>query len=270
MHNAAFEALGIDMVYVPFHVLDKDLKKALAGVRALNLVGLSVTVPHKERVIKYLDHIDEMGRVIGSVNTVVNDAGALKGYNTDAFGYLRSLKEEYGFDPLKKRIIILGAGGSSRAILYEFLALGASSITLVNRTRGRAEALASEYGALFPSAEMSVYAMDEFSNCVSKACEKVIAEADLLINTTSVGLMSAGSLNLPLERLPATAIVSDIVYRPLETELLRKAKGHGLRAHSGLGMLVHQGAVAFELWTKQEAPVEVMRRAALEALKILE
>lgn len=267
MHNAAFEALGIDMAYVPFHVLDNDLKKAVAGIRAMNLVGVSVTVPHKERIVKHLDHIDDMVRIIGSVNTIVNKDGALKGYNTDAFGYLRSLKEEYGFDPLRKRIIILGAGGSSRSILYEFLALGAASITLVNRTLGRAETLASEYGGLFPAAEMNVYTMDEFSSCADEACAKVLGEADLVVNTTSVGLMNVGALNLPLERLSASAIVSDIVYRPLETGLLKKAKGLGLRAHSGLGMLVHQGAVAFELWTRQEAPVDVMRLAALEALK---
>lgn len=270
MHNAAFEALAIDMAYVPFHVLENDLKKAAAGIRALNLVGASVTVPHKERIVKQMDSLDNGARIIGSVNTVVNNDGMLKGYNTDAFGYMRSLKEEHGFDPLRKRIIILGAGGSSRSILYEFLALGAASITLVNRTRARAETLASEYGGLFPATEMQVYTMDEFSLCAKEACVKAFGEADLIVNTTSVGLMNVGSLNLPLERLSANAIVSDIVYRPLETVLLSKAKGLGLRTHSGLGMLVHQGAVAFELWTRREAPVEVMRQAALEALKTLE
>ncbi|OGQ58226.1 MAG: shikimate dehydrogenase [Deltaproteobacteria bacterium RIFCSPLOWO2_02_FULL_53_8] len=270
IHNAAFKALGIDMAYVPFHVFDKDLKKAVGGIRALNLVGVSVTVPHKERIIKHLDRTDDMVRIIGSVNTVVNTDGELKGYNTDAFGYLRSLKEEHGFDPLRKRVILVGAGGSSRAILYEFLALGVASITLVNRTRSRAEALASEYGGLFPAAEMKVYTMDEFASCEGAACAKVIGEADLIVNTTSVGLMNVGCLDLPLERLSRDAIVSDIVYRPLETAFLRKARGLGLRAHSGLGMLVHQGAVAFELWTRKEAPVDVMRQAALEALKTIE
>jgi len=267
MHNAAFEELGIEMAYVPCHVLPKDLKKAVEGAAAMNLAGLNVTVPHKERIIKYLDSIDDRARVIGAVNTVVNEDGVLRGYDTDALGFLRSLQEDYAFDPRGKRIIIIGAGGASRAIVYEFLALGAASLTLVNRTPARAERLAGEYGGLFPGADVNVCSMDEFSSCAGGASAKAIGAADLIVNATSVGLMGAGELNVPLEKLPQGAIVSDIVYRPIETAFLRKAKGLGLRAHSGLGMLVHQGAAAFELWTRRDAPVEVMRQAALAELK---
>lgn len=265
MHNAAFAALDLDMVYVPFHVLENDLKRAVESIRALNIAGVNVTVPHKERVVKYLDATDDGARVIGAVNTIVNKGGQLKGYNTDAMGYMRSLREDCGFDPKKKKVVIAGAGGSARAVLYELLAVGVVSATIVNRTPSRGARLADEYAGLFLGAQLQAYGLDR-----SDELRVALESADILINTTAAGLMGKGELDVPLERLPKGAIVSDIVYSPLETAFLKKAKALGLRTHSGIGMLVHQGAASFELWMGQAAPVSVMKAAVLDALKTLE
>lgn len=265
MHNAAFAALDLDMVYVPFHVQENDLKRAVESIRALNIAGVNVTVPHKERVVKYLDAMDDGTRVIGAVNTVVNKGGQLKGYNTDAMGYMRSLREDCGFDPKKKKVVIAGAGGSARAVLYELLAVGVVSATIVNRTPSRGARLADEYAGLFLGAQLQAYGLDR-----PDELRVALESADILINATAAGLMGKGELDVPLERLPKGAIVSDIVYSPLETAFLKKAKALGLRTHSGIGMLVHQGAASFELWTGHPAPVGVMKAAVLDALKTLE
>ncbi|MBI5561358.1 MAG: shikimate dehydrogenase [Deltaproteobacteria bacterium] len=263
MHNAAFEALSLDMVYAPFPVTAKDLKKAVDGIRGLGILGVNVTVPHKEKVVRLLDDVEERARVIGAVNTVVNRDGRLTGHNTDAQGYARSIREDAGFEPKDKRVVIAGAGGSSRAILYELLVLGAASVVVVNRTRDRAERLVEEYAGLFRSAEIKAAGLSELSSNAAG----LFASADLLVNATSAGLMDKDELDLPLDRLPKHAIVSDIIYSPLETSLLKKAKFFGFKTHSGLGMLVHQGGVAFELWTGIAPPLDVMRASAIAAMK---
>lgn len=255
IHNAAFEALGLDLVYLPFRVSPEALKGAVESVRALEMPGVSVTIPHKEKVIEYLDEVDDLSKAIGAVNTIVNKGGRLKGYNTDALGYLLSLKEETGFVPKGKTIIVIGAGGAARAIAYSFIKGEAKSVIIANRTLPRAKILA-----------------DEFNGCASAVTLDGVGGfmkgADIIINTTSLGMMGEGELNIPVEALPAHAVVSDIVYRPLDTQLIKKARLLGLKAHTGLGMLVQQGIIAFELWTGLKAPAEVMQKAALAALGI--
>lgn len=263
MHNAAFKAIGLNAVYIPFHVKADSkgaLKAAVEAVRAMNMLGVNVTIPHKERVFKFLDEADEHAIDIGAVNTIVNRDGRLFGYNTDGAGYLLSLRKETGFRPAGKRVVIIGAGGAARSILYSILGLKPSSVVLANRTVKRADSLASEFAPKF-SAAVETTAMER------AVMEKVLSSADLIVNTTSIGMMGKGELGLPLGALPSKAVVSDIVYRPLKTGLIKDAEKRGLKIHTGLGMLVRQGAIGFELWTGKKAPVSVMEKAALKALR---
>jgi len=260
MQGAALRALGIDMVYLAFRVAPKDLGGAVEAIRALGIRGVNVTIPHKERVLEFLDDLDETARVLGAVNTIVNNNGVLKGYNTDAGGYIRSLKGETGFNPLGRRALVAGAGGAARAVVYGLAAGGARSIVITNRTIARAEALAEELGAVCPEAEISAAAL------TCNEMEGYLKKTDLLVNATSLGMRGEGRLSLPLRLLNKKTVVSDIVYTPMETELLKKAGALGLATHGGLGMLVCQGAMSFELWTGKKAPIEVMKKAALKAL----
>lgn len=263
MHNAAFRAVGMNAVYVPFHVKADPkgaLKAAVESVRALGMLGVNVTIPHKEKVFKFLDEVDEHAIEIGAVNTIVNREGRLFGYNTDGAGYVLSLRKETGFRPGGKKAVIIGSGGAARSILYSILALSPSSVVLVNRTVKRAEALAKEFAPRFSS-------QVEAAPLERGAMEKLLVSADLVVNTTSIGMMGKGELELPLDVLPSRAVVSDIVYRPLKTGLIKAAEKRGLKVHAGLGMLIRQGAIGFELWTGRKAPVNVMEKAALKALR---
>ncbi|MBI5343951.1 MAG: shikimate dehydrogenase, partial [Deltaproteobacteria bacterium] len=260
MHNAAFEALGLDWVYVPFHVRAKpasSLKEAVFAVRSLDMAGVNVTIPHKEKVIRYLDDVDEAARHIGAVNTIVNRDGRLVGHNTDGAGYLLSLREETGFIVKGKNIVVIGAGGAARAVLYSILAAGPSSVVIANRTIKRADTLAAEFRERFKAVDMKTVELRK------GIVERRSSGADLLVNTTSLGMTGFDALDIGVDALSPEAVVSDAVYRPLETGLLRRAREQGLKIHCGLGMLVRQGALSFELWTGEKAPLDVMRKAAL-------
>ncbi|MBI5809806.1 MAG: shikimate dehydrogenase [Deltaproteobacteria bacterium] len=264
MHNAAFEALGLDWVYVPFHVRAKpasSLKEAVLAVRSLDMAGVNVTIPHKERVIRYLDDVDEAARHIGAVNTIVNRDGRLVGHNTDGAGYLLSLREETGFIAKGKNIVVLGAGGAARAVLYSILAAGPSTVVIANRTIKRADTLADEFRERFKAVDIKTVDLRK------EIVERRSSGAHLLVNTTSLGMTGFEGLDIGVDSLSPEAVVSDAVYRPLETGLLRRASERGLKTHCGLGMLVRQGALSFELWTGEKAPLDVMRKAALKALR---
>lgn len=264
MQNAAFESAGLDIVFVPFHVRSDErgaLKKAVEAIRALNMVGVNVTIPHKEKVIRHLDWVDEDAALMGAVNTIVNRDGRLMGYNTDGAGYLESLALDTGLFPKGKRAFIVGAGGAARSIAYALLKNGASSVIIANRTLERAVGLAGELSERLDSERIGAVALSD-----AAALSTHISDADLVVNTTSLGMMGKGEVEVPLASFKSSAVVSDIVYRPLETAFLKKASLAGLRCHTGLGMLVHQGAIAFELWTGAKAPVDVMREAAMRGL----
>ncbi|OGQ75349.1 MAG: shikimate dehydrogenase [Deltaproteobacteria bacterium RIFOXYA2_FULL_42_10] len=262
MHNAVIKALGLDMVYLPFEVKPSNLKEAINGIKSLGIIGVNITIPHKESVIRFLDDISEEARLVGAVNTIVNKDRKLVGYNTDGSGYMASLKEELGFNPKSKRIIIIGAGGAARGILAALATQKPKSITVANRTLSRAVSLIKAFKGKFRDTRFEAIDLD--NNMLKMSFNSV----DLLINTTSVGMKQSKALKIPLETLPKIAIVSDIIYNPLETLLLKKAKKLGLTTHGGLGMLVHQGARSFKLWTGMDAPMNVMRKAALKALKM--
>jgi shikimate dehydrogenase len=257
MHNAAFEYLRLDYVYLPFRVLEKDLKNAVKGAKAFNLKGFNVTIPHKVSIIKYLDEIDLTARRIGAVNTVVNEEGQLLGYNTDGLGALEALREE-GVDPKGKKILVIGAGGASRAITFQ-LANVCSKLVILNRTRIRAVRLARELAILGSEVEGRGLTL--------KSLERCLNDSDILINTSSVGMYpNVNGSPVPKEFIRKDLVVFDIVYNPLETSLLRYARSVGAKSVNGVGMLVNQGAIGFKMWTGYEAPRNVMRKAVIEGL----
>lgn len=262
LHNAAYVALKLDFAYLPFPVAPGELAAAMAGARALGIVGLNVTIPHKVAVAAYLDALTDEARLAGAVNTVVRqDDGTLLGHNTDGAGFLAALTTLERFEATGKTVVVLGAGGAARAIVARLTADGARTVRVSNRAPARAHALREHLLACAKATALSVIGVDE------AALREAFRDADLLVNCTSVGMHDEAFVpELPLEALPAHAIVSDVVYRPGgQTPLVRSALALGLRAHAGLGMLVHQAALAQRAWTGVDAPVEVMFEAARAA-----
>ena len=257
MHNAAFEYLKLDYVYVPFRVSGGMLGKAVEGVKALSLRGVNVTIPHKVSVIPLLDWVEETALDIGAVNTIVVENGRLKGYNTDGVGCLEALREEE-VDVSGGKVVILGAGGAARAIAYSLAPL-ASELVILNRTGSKAVALAEELkekGWNLRGGELR-----------RGVLEDELKDAVLLVNATSVGMYpNVDESPVPREVLKSNLTVFDVVYNPIETRLLRDAKSAGAKTIDGVGMLVNQGAVAFRLWTGVNPPKEVMRKAVVDGL----
>jgi shikimate dehydrogenase len=229
-------------------------------VRALGIRGVNITIPHKERVMDFLDEIDETARALGAVNTIENKGGRLLGHNTDAGGFVSSLVDETGVELRGLTALVVGAGGAARAVVYGLASRGAARIIVANRTVERAEALCADLAAACPGVELEAVSLD------AEEMKRLLGQTRVLVNATSLGMKGRGELDLPLERLGKDAVVSDIVYTPMETGLLRRARALGLGLHHGLGMLVGQGALSFEIWTGCKAPVDVMREAALRAL----
>ncbi len=260
MHNAAFKELGIDYLYVPFRVKKEKLGRAVEGMRALNIRGLNVTIPHKVAIIPFLDKLDPLVEKIGAVNTVVNDEGALIGYNTDATGFLKALLER-GVEPEGKNMVILGAGGASRAISFIITERGANLVILNRQLElDWAEDIARRIFQVF---EKEVKALE----LSEKNLAMVLERADILINATSVGMSpNIDGTPVPTKLLKPGLIVFDIVYNPIKTRLMRESEITGAQTIGGLDMLVWQGAIAFERWTGQKAPIDLMKREAIKAL----
>lgn len=259
MHNAAFSFLGLDYVYIPFQVAPENLSTAISALQSLGITGVNITVPHKQKVIPFLDEISPEAKLIGAVNTVINTKGRLCGYNTDGDGFLRSLKEELDFTPEKKTVLILGAGGAARAVAVGLVLAGAKEILLTNRTLQRAEKLAY---FMAENTQAQVRAVSWSMRNIAEVVEK----ADLIVQTTSVGMYpQEACIEFPFELLRSEQAVYDLVYNPRLTMFLKRAKASGARTAGGLGMLLYQGASAFELWTGVKAPIEVMYKT-LKAL----
>jgi shikimate dehydrogenase len=261
MHNAAFEALGMDWCYVPFPVHPANLKEAIAGVRALGLRGINVTVPHKKGVVALVDELTPAARAVGAVNTVISRGEVLVGHNTDVGGFLRALREA-GFEPEGCSALILGAGGAARAVVYALAEVGAQ-VVILNRTLGRAQALAVAFAKVSETAHLRAGPLNE------KSLSQEMERANLVVNATSLGMWpQVGTTPWPDELpFPSHALLFDLVYNPRETRLMRRARLEGARAVGGLRMLVHQGAEAFALWTGREPPVETMFAACCAALR---
>jgi len=259
MHNAAFKNRGVDYVYLAFRVKKEELGKAIEGMRALDIRGLNITIPHKVTVIPFLDELDPLADKIGAVNTIVNDNGVLRGYNTDATGFLHALRER-GVEPEGKSVVILGAGGASRAISF-ILAERGSSLVILNRTWDKAKICADRISETF---QRKATALKLNRGNLAAA----LSQADILVNATSIG-MSPNINETPVTSnlLKPGLVVFDIVYNPIKTRLRREAEAAGATVISGLDMLVWQGALAFEKWTGLKAPVELMREKVIKVLE---
>ncbi len=257
MQNAAFEAAGLEALYLPFHVRSGDLTDFIQAARQWPLQGFNITVPHKQKMLELVDEVSEEARVIGAVNCVVREKEKLTGYNTDAPGYLEALTKGADWEPDGKTITVLGAGGAARAVVYALLSHQAEKIFLINRTLEKGEALAADFNKIFPG-KITPLPWDNVN------LETALSESHLLTNATSVGLKGNEFSDLPLAVLPKTSLVSDLVYGSEETSLVKGARAAGLTAHGGFDMLLHQGVVSFRLWTGVEPDVKVMRRAITE------
>lgn len=259
MHNAAFRARGLPYAYVPFLVRPPDLAKAVQSIRVLHLVGANVTVPHKERVARYLDVLSAEAELCGAVNTIVNREGTLFGDNTDGRGFLVSLQER-NFSPRRREIVLIGAGGATRAVLVSLIRTGSARITIINRTLAKAQALARQYRSLCKT-HLETLPFDALRD------PALFKETTLVVNCTSIGLHAEEFPTLPYHATPRSCLFYDLLYRPGLTSFLQQAR----RAHrailDGRRMLLHQGALAFSLWTQTPAPTEVMARALTRALQ---
>lgn len=261
MHNAALAQLGLDWVYVAYPVAPDRVGDAVAGVRGLGIVGLNITIPHKQAVVPYLDELDQSARDLEAANTIHNRDGRLLGYNTDGPGLLRALAEA-GTQVDGKRVVVLGAGGSARAVAFALCRAGVAGLSLLNRTPARAEQLAGLLAdrAGFPHVGVAGLAGDD--------SRRAVEQAEVVVDCTSVGMHPHDHVPpvVPPEWLHEGQVVCDLTYNPRDTVLLRAARARGARTVDGTGMLVHQGAIALETWTGAPAPVETMRAALLECL----
>ena len=260
MHNAAFAHLELDWRYVPLPVdpaRPQAIPEAVAGLRALSLRGANVTVPHKQAVMRCVDRLTPAAEVIGAVNTlVVEKDGSLLGDNTDAAGFIGDLRD-HGVDLQERHVLVLGAGGSARAVVYGLAQAGAARIAIANRTVATAQALAAALQPHVPGCPLTALALPA-------DLPGLAAQADLIVNCTSLGMTPNVDTSPWPDELPfhSGQIVYDLVYNPADTRLLRQAARAGVQAIGGLGMLVWQGAFAFERWTGTPAPVDIMRAAA--------
>ena len=258
LHNAAFRALDLDWVYLAFEVAPGELRGAMEGVRSLGIDGLSVTMPHKTDIVELVDSLSATAEALDAVNCVTRRRGALVGHNTDGDGFIDALQRDEGFDVAGTRTVVLGAGGAARAVIRALGQAGAADVVVDNRTRDRGEraaALAGSVGRVGP---------------VDAA-----ADADVIVNATPVGM---GNVITPEGRPPAPEIpldpdlltkgqlVVDLIYDPMVTPLLEAARDRGAVTVNGLGMLIHQAAHAFRLWTAEDPPLEVMSAAVLAEL----
>ena len=259
MHNTAFSHHGIEAVYLPFAVHPAHIEIAVKSIAALQMGGVNVTIPHKQAVLTWMDELSPEARLIGAVNTIHLRDGRLHGYNTDGTGFLRAL-EEVDCAVAGRTVMLLGAGGAARSIAVQLCLSGIGRLLLANRTRTRAEDLAAFLKQTIPHADISVVTMGESSLAGQ------LLDTDIVVNATSIGMHPHDPLLLPSTALSPQHLVCDIIYRPLQTPLLRAAAQQGSRTVDGLGMLLHQGAKAFEIWTGYAFPLALIRARLLEAV----
>jgi len=260
MHNSAFKEVNLNYLYLPFAIKPENVEEAVKGIKAFDLRGVNVTIPHKQAVIPYLDELSEEAELIGAVNTIENKDGKLIGYNTDGRGFIRSLKEEGDFEAKGKKALIIGAGGASRAVAFQLALEGIDKIYISDLSQDLAKVLADDVNSKVDKAKAIV--VD------SKETDEIVAKVDLLVDATPVGMYPKVDVKpvVSTEVLHKDLVVYDLVYNPLETVLLKAAKEAGAKAVSGLGMLLYQGAIAFEIWTDVDAPIKIMRNALEEML----
>ena len=245
IHNQMILKHSLHFCYLPFQVAETDLNKAIQGIKALNIRGVNITFPYKEKVVKFLDEVEESARRVGSVNTIVNNKGFLTGYNTDVIGFKRSLQEDVEFVIKKKKAVIFGAGGAARGIIFALLEEGIEEICIFNRTLEKAKKIKQDFSPFFPESSIDVFPLEE-ENLKNK-----IERTHLIVNTTSLGMPpQIDKTPLPDEKLfHPNLLVYDLIYHPAKTFFLRQAERAGAKIINGLPMLVYQGIESFYLWT---------------------
>ena len=259
--QAALDYLGLNTRYAAFSTAPDALGDSVDMIRGEDYLGANVTIPHKETVRRHLDALDHWAETLGAVNTIVKQGDRLIGHNTDAYGLLRALREQAGFEPRGRSVLLLGAGGAARAAAFGLCREGIASLTIANRTLERAVDLVTALGKARPVLAATSMAVEEI--------EEEVAGADLVLNATSVGMSqggAAGESPIDVGLLRPGTVVFDMVYTPIESPLIVGARSVGAVGVSGLWMLIHQGAASFKLWTGQDAPVEVMYEAGRSAL----
>ncbi|WP_165006865.1 MULTISPECIES: shikimate dehydrogenase [unclassified Enterococcus] len=258
MHNTAFDACGIDAAYLAFEVDQTNLKQAIESIRLLEMIGVNLSMPNKTAVLPYLDAVSREAELIGAVNTVVNKENKLIGYNTDGMGFMRFLKEK-GFTIERQKVVLLGAGGAAKAIAVQAALDGAAKITVYKRKNETFAAAKAFFASIQRQTKCEIVVYDYADEDKMAAS---IDESDLLVNATDIGMgKKTGQSPLPASvPLNENLVVVDLIYSPRETRLLAEAKQAGAVAYNGLGMLVYQGAIAFELWTQEEMPIALIQR----------
>ena len=262
MQNAAFSALDIDAEYLLYDLEPEKLEAFLDNARANNISGLNITIPHKIHAKEYLERkgsLDENARRLGAVNTIkITEAGELYGYNTDGPGFSQSLVEDLKFEPERKNIFVLGAGGAAHAVIM-YLGNGPKNIFVFDLDKKKTAELEEHFKKYFDGKRLTIVSEREFIDKMK--------ESDLLVNATPVGMKESDASPIDVLLLHPGLNVYDLVYNRPSTELVKRANALKLHAVTGIGMLLYQGAIAFEIWTGVKAPVSVMKKALKEALK---
>jgi len=255
--NAAFREAKINWVYTAFETPEEKLADAIDGIRALGIAGLSVTMPHKAKVCSLLDEISDSAQTLNAVNCIVNDAGKLEGHNTDGDGFLDAVKHDAGLDVAGKKVLVVGSGGSARSIIHSLGKAGAAEIAVINRTKKKALdalELAGPVGRYVEETEIP----------------EVVSEANLVVNATPIGMLDTDdTANFPIEPnlFSKGQLAIDLIYHPISTPWMEALRDLEVEAHGGLSMLIFQAARAFKLWTGKEAPVDAMRKAAMDEIE---
>jgi len=260
MQNTAFKEVGINFIYLPFSVKPEELKKATRAIPALGIVGVNVTIPHKEKVIDYLDEISPEAEKIGAVNTIVNYEGKLIGYNTDGEGFIESLRRK-GLSLKERGVLLLGAGGAALAISVFLLKEGVNRLVLINRTYSKALNLVHRLKKIASSqVKLELFEYKEGNSFPQRK------KIDLLINATSLGMQQQDPAPIDVSCFPTSTYVYDIIYNR-KTRLLEEARKRGMNCQGGIDMLIYQGALSFKMWTGKDAPIEKMKKVVEEHLK---
>lgn len=259
MHNNAFKQLDMDWVYVAFHVLPENIGKLMESCKTLDIKGLNVTIPHKTAVIPFLDEIDPIAEKIGAVNTIQFKNGISKGYNTDGLGAIKSLQKHTSLE--EKNVLILGAGGASKAISFTLINENINSLTIANRSQDNALKLIDNIK------QHTGFKKIEYVDI--KDADEIINDVDIIINTTPIGMYPNHNVDAPIktDKINDNHVVMDIIYNPLETVLLKESRLNGAKTINGTSMLINQGLVSFEIFTGMEASYESFEEALIKQLK---
>ncbi len=258
--NAAFQAKKLNFIYLPFEVTPQLLSFAIKSLPALGIAGVNITIPHKENVMQYLSGVTNEAMIMGAVNTVEVVDGKLIGYNTDGYGFITSLKKDLKTELKGKKIMVLGAGGGARAVVLKALMERVGKVYIGDAVEEKVVKLISDVKRIYPDSDVVAY------NLKNNEVKGILEEVEILINATPVGMKKDDPLLIKPEWMKKGLMVYDLIYNPFETKLLKAAKKKGCRCCNGLGMLLHQGAKSFEIWTGKKAPVDVMKRALQKAI----